>query len=368
MKSPGMQTVTVDLEDRSYPIFIGNGLLDQAALIAPFLGKGRLVIVTNEVVAPLYLARLERALSGRVAATVILPDGEAHKDLGAVERIYNALMGGKFDRNTTLIALGGGVIGDIAGFAAATYQRGIGFIQVPTTLLAQVDSSVGGKTGVNHPLGKNMIGAFYQPRCVIADTGVLTTLPQREVKAGLAEVIKYGLIGNATFFEWLAENSAAILRLDPLLLTEIISVCCAAKADIVARDERETGSRALLNLGHTFGHAIETASGYGTWLHGETVAMGMVMAADLSMRLGWLGQPAAAHIRTVLEENFGMPVIPPADITVEQYLNLMASDKKAELGKIRFVLLKAMGQAFIEADVGSQLLNTTLTAGDRLCK
>lgn len=368
MKSSGMQTVTVKLEDRSYPIFIGEGLLGNAELIGPYLGKGRLVVVTNEVVAPLYLEKLKKALAGRIGATVILPDGEAHKNLAAVEQIYNQLMQGKFDRNTTLIALGGGVIGDITGFAAATYQRGINFIQVPTTLLAQVDSSVGGKTGVNHPLGKNMIGAFYQPKCVLADTEVLKTLPEREVKAGLAEVIKYGLIGNSAFFEWLSQNSAAILHLDPALLVELIRVCCEAKADIVAQDERETGARALLNLGHTFGHAIETATGYGTWLHGETVAMGMVMAADLSMRLGWIEQSVAAHIRAVLEEKFSMPVIPPADISVEQYLNLMASDKKSEQGKIRFILLKALGQAVIEADVTSAKLNATLTAGDKLCR
>lgn len=368
MSSPEIQTVTVNLEDRSYPIFIGKGLIDDAELYAPFLGKGRVVVVSNEVVAPLYLERVERALSGRVGATVILLDGESHKDLAAVEHIYNRLMEGKFDRNTTLVALGGGVIGDITGFAAATYQRGINFIQVPTTLLAQVDSSVGGKTGVNHPLGKNMIGAFYQPKCVIADTAVLNTLPEREIKAGLAEVIKYGLIGQPEFFEWLALNSASILQLDQRLLVEIIRVCCEAKAGIVAQDERETGARALLNLGHTFGHAIETATGFGTWLHGETVAMGMVMAADLSMRLGWLEPAVAARIRAIIEENFSMPVIPPADITVEQYLNLMASDKKSELGKIRFVLLKALGNAVISADVEMSKLKATLTAGNKLCR
>lgn len=362
------RTVTVNLADRSYQIFIGTNLLGDATCITPFLGNGRVAIVTNEIVAPLYLSRLENSLSGRLGSTVILPDGEAFKDLKAVERIYDALMQGKFDRNTTLIALGGGVIGDITGFAAATYQRGINFIQIPTTLLAQVDSSVGGKTGVNHPLGKNMIGAFYQPKCVIADTQVLNTLPQREVKAGLAEVIKYGLIGNPEFFELLAEKSSRILDLDAELLVDIIRICCETKAEIVAQDERETGRRALLNLGHTFGHAIETATGYGTWLHGETVAMGMVMAADLSMRLGWINQPVAAHIRSVIEEKFGMPVIPPADITVKQYLNLMASDKKSELGRIRFVLLKALGHAIIEADVGSDKLNATLTAGNKLCR
>lgn len=363
-----LQTVNVNLADRSYPIFIGPDLIGDSAYYLPFLGKGRVVIVTNDVVAPLYLTHVQNALGDHVGATVILPDGEAHKDLAAVNQIYDQLMRGKFDRNTVLVALGGGVIGDITGFAAATYQRGIPFIQVPTTLLAQVDSSVGGKTGVNHPLGKNMIGAFHQPRCVIADTQVLNTLPTREVKAGLAEVLKYGLISQPEFFAWAAANSADILNLDPAALTHVIKTCCEAKAEIVAADERETGNRALLNLGHTFGHAIETATGYGTWLHGETVAMGMVMAADLSMRLGWLKQPVAAQIRAVLEENFSMPVIPPADITVEQYLDLMASDKKSELGKIRFVLLEALGRAVITADVESAKLNATLTAGTALCK
>lgn len=368
MKSPAMQTVTVNLADRSYPIYIGSGLLRDASLLLPHLGKGRVLIVTNEVVAPLYLEPVTALLGDRLGATVVLPDGEAHKNLAAVEQIYNQLMGDKFDRHTTLLALGGGVIGDITGFAAATYQRGVNFIQVPTTLLAQVDSSVGGKTGVNHPLGKNMIGAFYQPRCVIADTEVLNTLPAREIKAGLAEVIKYGLINQPAFFDWLAQNSAPILGLEPALLAHIIKTCCEAKASVVAADERESGVRALLNLGHTFGHAIETASGYGVLLHGETVAIGMVMAADLSRRLGWLAPADAARVRAVIEENFSMPVIPPADITVEQYLDLMASDKKTEQGRLRFILLKAIGQAVIEANVDPAKLTATLTAGDQLCR
>lgn len=362
------QSITVELGERSYPIFIGSGLIDDPALITPYLGKGRVMVVTNDVVAPLYLERVLTSLGERVAATVILPDGESHKDLAAVDQIYNRLMQDKFDRNTTLVALGGGVIGDITGFAAATYQRGINFIQIPTTLLAQVDSSVGGKTGVNHPLGKNMIGAFYQPRCVLADTEVLASLPPREIKAGLAEVVKYGLIDDSDFFAWLAANSAGILAQDQACLRRVIQTCCEAKAAIVAKDERETGARALLNLGHTFGHAIETAAGYGVWLHGETVAMGMVMAADLSVRLGWLERGAAADIRRVLEENFSMPVVPPADISVEQYLDLMASDKKAELGKIRFVLLHAIGEAAITGDIPPDKLKATLTAGNQLCR
>lgn len=368
MTDSAIHRVTVDLGERSYPIYIGGRLIDDASLLTPHLGKGRAVIVTNDVVAPLYLERVTRALGDRVAMSIVLPDGEAHKTLAAIESIYDRLLEGKFDRNTTLIALGGGVIGDITGFAAATYQRGINFIQIPTTLLAQVDSSVGGKTGVNHVRGKNMVGAFYQPQCVLADTDVLGTLPVREIKAGLAEVVKYGLIGNPGFFNWLAENSGAILALEEKCLSEVIRVCCEAKAAVVAADEREAGARALLNLGHTFGHAIETATGYGTWLHGETVAMGMVMAADLSQRLGWLDEAEARQIRAVLEENFSMPVIPPADITVEQYLDLMASDKKAELGKIRFVLMKSIGEAVIAGDIDPAKLKQTLTAGNQLCR
>ena len=338
-----MFTVDVELGDRSYPIFIGQGLLNKPGLVTSFIGKGKIVIVSNDVVAPLYLEKTRQLFSGHDVAEIILPDGEANKNLDAISHIYDRLLAGKYDRNTLLVALGGGVVGDITGFAAATYLRGIHFIQIPTTVLAQVDSSVGGKTGVNHSLGKNMIGAFYQPRCVLADTDVLATLPAREVKAGLAEVIKYGLVYDAHFFNWLAENSKGIGESDPALLSQTIKTCCEIKAAIVAKDEKESGVRALLNLGHTFGHAIETASGYGNWLHGETVAMGMTMAADLSRRLGWIEPNVALRIRAVLEENFGMPVLPPADISVEQYLDLMLSDKKAESGKIRFVLLRAIG-------------------------
>ena len=362
-----MLTVNVDLGERSYPIFIGDNLLSNAELLLPYLGKGRVVVVTNDVVAPLYLEQLKQTLGSRFTDAVVLPDGEAHKDLDAINVIYDRLLRGKYDRQTTLIALGGGVVGDITGFAAATYQRGIPFVQIPTTLLAQVDSSVGGKTGVNHALGKNMIGAFYQPQCVLADTSVLASLPEREVKAGLAEVLKYGLIVDAEFFAWLEANSASIAALDASTLPEAIRICCETKATIVAEDERESGKRALLNLGHTFGHAIETAAGYGVWLHGETVAMGMVMAADLSCRIGWLTSDSARHLRKVLEENYRMQVVPPADITVERYLDLMASDKKAEQGKIRFVLLKAIGEAAIEGEISRDDLVATLTAGNQLC-
>ena len=362
-----MHKVNVNLGDQSYPILIGSNLLGDSSLINPYLGKGKLVVVTNEVVAPLYLEAVKSMLGGRCAGEIILPDGEQHKNLEVISEIYDYLLRNKFDRHTTLLALGGGVIGDITGFAAATYQRGIGYIQIPTTLLAHVDSSVGGKTGVNHSLGKNMIGAFYQPRCVLADIRVLDSLPEREIKAGLAEVVKYGLIRNAKFFDWLAENSKAISGLDDAYLVRAIKTCCEMKAGIVAQDEKEIGIRALLNLGHTFGHAIETAAGYGTWLHGETVAMGIVMAADLSRRLGWLDVSSAQRVRTVLEKNFGVPVVPPADISVDQYLDLMSSDKKVEQGEIRFILLKDIGSAVVEGNIAIETLRSTLTAGHGLC-
>ena len=362
-----MQTVTVDLDDRSYPIFIGANLLENVNLLLPHIGSGRVVVVTNEIVAPIYLERVQLQFGRQFGSSIVLPDGEATKNLDTIGQIYDHLLQGKYDRKTTLVALGGGVVGDITGFAAATFQRGVNFLQIPTTLLAQVDSSVGGKTGVNHALGKNMIGSFYQPKCVVADTEVLRSLPRREIRAGLAEVLKYGLINNPEFFAWLAHNSTELLELDNACISEAIKICCEAKANIVAQDEKESGIRALLNLGHTFGHAIETASGYGVWLHGETVAMGMVMAADLSRRLGLLRSAEAVQIREVLEKNFGMPVEPPADITVAQYLDLMSSDKKVELGKPRFILLKAIGEAAIEGDVENAMLEATLTAGSKLC-
>ena len=363
-----MRTLNVDLGDRSYPIHIGEGLLADGGPLREALGGGQAAIITNDVVAPLYLDRVRQALQGAPASTIILPDGERHKTLATLGGIYDQLMAAKLDRKSTLIALGGGVIGDITGFAAATWLRGLRYIQVPTTLLAQVDSSVGGKTGVNHPLGKNMIGAFHQPACVLADMTVLKTLPEREVKAGLAEVVKYGLINDADFFDWLARHAADLLALEPDLLAEAVARCCRAKADIVARDEREAGMRALLNLGHTFGHAIEAAAGYGTWLHGEAVAAGMVMAADLSCRLGWLEPAAARRIRAVIEDNFGMPAVPPADISVSGFIELMSSDKKAEQGRIRFVLLKDIGRAVIADEVDESLLAQTLTAQAGLCR
>lgn len=360
-----MHTVTVNLGDRSYPIHIGAGLLDRPELVATVARQGRVLIITNNVVAALYLEQAKR-LFGTTEA-LILEDGEQHKTLATVGLIYDRLLGGKYDRNTLLVALGGGVVGDITGFAAATYQRGIRFVQVPTTLLAQVDSSVGGKTGVNHPLGKNMIGAFYQPECVLADTGVLRSLPERELKAGLAEVIKYALINKAGFLDWLDANRRQLLACDGNTLSEAIRVSCQQKAEIVSQDERESGIRAWLNLGHTFGHAIETAAGYGNWLHGEAVAAGMVMAADLSMRQGLLSTDQARRIKKVLED-FGMPVAPPADITEKRYMDIMLSDKKARAGKIRFVLLEAIGRAVVTSDIDPANLSRTLNAGSALCQ
>jgi 3-dehydroquinate synthase len=363
-----METITVELADRSYPIMIVDTLVSQSEEVSKYLGVGKVVVITNDAIARLYLDQVRLLLHDRDVLEIVLPDGEQYKNLDAISYIYDQLMTAKCDRKTTLLALGGGVVGDITGFAAATYQRGVNFVQVPTTLLAQVDSSVGGKTGVNHPLGKNMIGAFYQPQCVVICTDFLKTLPIREVKAGLAEVIKYGLINRPDFFKWMADNSEGLLTLDSELIAKAIKTSCESKAEIVAADEREGGIRALLNLGHTFGHAIETASGYGVLLHGEAVAIGLVMAADLSRRMGLLSAADALNIRSVLEENFSMQVVPPAAITVEQFVNLMSSDKKAELGKIRFILLKAVGQAYIEADVEVELLKQTLTAGENLCR
>jgi len=359
-----LESLTVELGVRSYPIHIGAGLLARGELLQPHLRGSQVCIVTNETVAPLYLARVESMLGGRRVSTVILPDGEQHKTLDTVTIIYDRLLELGFSRSATLIALGGGVIGDMTGFAAATYQRGINFIQIPTTLLSQVDSSVGGKTGVNRPLGKNMVGAFYQPQCVLIDTATLNTLPERELKAGLAEVIKYGLINNPRFLDWLEHNMAALLRRDPVALAASIKVSCDEKAAIVAADETETGLRAILNLGHTFGHAIETAMGYGVWLHGEAVAAGMVMAADLSWRMGLLQQGEAARVKRIIA-SAGLPVAPPA-IAPDIFIRYMSKDKKADEGKIRFVLLEAVGKAAVKEGVDSSLLAATLAAGAQL--
>jgi 3-dehydroquinate synthase len=354
-----METVTVDLGPRSYPIHIGSGLLAESSLWTPHLGNGQIMLVTNTVLAPLYLAPIEAALGDRQLHTLILPDGEAAKTLATAERIWDALLAARCGRDATLIALGGGVIGDLTGFAAACYQRGIDFIQIPTTLLAQVDSSVGGKTGVNHPRGKNMIGAFHQPRCVIADLDTLRTLPDRELRAGLAEVIKYGLISDAPFFGWLEVNLDALLARDPRALTHAIAVSCRTKAAIVAADEREGGVRALLNLGHTFGHAIETGVGYGAWLHGEAVATGMLMAADLSARLGQLAPAEVDRIQALLMRA-GLPVQAPASLNAERFLELMAVDKKVQAGQLRLVLLRGIGRGELRADADPRPLRALL--------
>ena len=351
-----MSTATRELEvalgERSYPIIIGPGVITRADLIGARLRGRRVQVVTNTALQGLgYPQRLTAAVeaAGIASATTVLPDGEQFKTLETCMQIYSDLLANHCDRTTTLIAVGGGVVGDMTGFAAATYQRGVDFIQVPTTLLAQVDSSVGGKTGVNHPLGKNMIGAFHQPRLVLADTDTLGTLPDREFRAGLAEVVKYGLIRDAAFFAWLEENMEALLRRDPAALAEAILVSCRVKAEIVAEDETEQGNRALLNLGHTFGHAIEAATGYSEWLHGEAVAMGMLMAAWMSRQAGLL--PAREHARIeALMQRGGLDTPPPADIAPERYLALMRHDKKSLHGRLRLILLEGIGRAVVTQD------------------
>ncbi len=355
-----MQTLKMDLGERSYPIYIGAGLLARAELIVEQLRKKKVAIITNSTIAPLYLAPLKSALEARgvEVVSITLPDGEAHKNWETLNRIFDALIEHRCERGTALIALGGGVIGDLAGFAAATYQRGVPYIQVPTTLLAQVDSSVGGKTAINHPLGKNMIGAFYQPQAVISDTDTLGTLPARELSAGLAEIIKYGLIRDRPFLDWLDGNMPRLVRREPEALAYAIERSCANKAEIVALDEREKDVRALLNLGHTFGHAIEAGAGYGTWLHGEAVAAGMVLAARLSQRLGLIGEEEVRRITAILKAA-GLPVQAP-DLGLDRYLELMGHDKKVDGGRIRFVLLKALGTAFVADQVAGDALADVL--------
>jgi 3-dehydroquinate synthase len=358
---PIKHTLNVDLGERSYPIYIGTGLLGESDLLARHIHGQSALIVSNGTVAPLYLEPVESALRthGTRLDTVILEDGEQHKTLQSVNQIIDRLLQQRHDRRSSVIALGGGVIGDIAGFAASIYQRGVNFIQIPTTLLSQVDSSVGGKTGVNHPLGKNMIGAFYQPQCVIADIGSFNTLPARELSAGLAEVIKYGLIYDSGFFTWLEQNIDGLVKLDANLLAQAVRVSCEIKARVVEQDERETGLRAILNLGHTFGHAIETVMGYGQWLHGEAVAAGMMMAIDLSIREGLVDEGLRARSAELLTRA-GLPIKPPEGISVEQYLDVMAIDKKNIDGNIRLVLLRALGEAFVTADYSPEKLRQTL--------
>ncbi len=355
-----MQTLDVALGSRSYPIHIGTGLLGQGALIRPLLRAGTALIVTNETIAPLYLDALQTGLGDAVRQdVVVLPDGEQHKQLSTCMQVYDRLLEQRHDRKTTLIALGGGVVGDLTGFVAATYQRGVDFIQVPTTLLAQVDSSVGGKTGVNHPLGKNMIGAFHQPRLVLADTDTLATLPDRELAAGIAEVIKYGLIRDADFFSWLEDHMDALVARDPEAMAYAIRVSCEVKADVVAEDETEQGVRAILNLGHTFGHAIETATRYSSWLHGEAVGTGMLMAACMSRELGWLDERSYRRVEALILRA-GLPQHPPANMTPAQFMELMAVDKKAEAGRLRLVLQQGIGDAVVAADFDPGALERTL--------
>ena len=361
-----MQTLNVALGNRAYPIHIGSGLLSQVNLILPHLKRKNVAIVTNTTVAPLYLAKLSQALkdAGVSVLEIVLPDGEAYKNSETLNLIYDALLKNRCERSTTLIALGGGVIGDLTGFAAATYLRGVPFIQIPTTLLSQVDSSVGGKTGINHPLGKNMIGAFYQPKLVLADIDTLQTLPPRELSAGMAEVIKYGLIRDANFFDWLEINISKLMALDEAVIMYAIYRSCKNKAEVVAADEHETGERALLNLGHTFGHAIENAMGYGVWLHGEAVAAGTMLAADLSQRMNWLTSQQISRMQAIFSAA-KLPLKSP-NLGVEKYLNLMANDKKVEGGKIRLVLQQGIGKAVITSDYEADKLKETLLTTNQL--
>jgi len=355
-----MKSINIDLGQRGYSIHIGSGLLDDAVLLKQSISGKQIMVVTNETIAPLYLGTLFAGLGDFDVYHVVLPDGEKYKNFDSVNTILTTMLQAPCDRTVTVIALGGGVVGDIAGFVASCYQRGVPYIQIPTTLLAQVDSSVGGKTAVNHPLGKNMIGAFYQPRCVIADTNTLSTLDDRQLSAGLAEVIKYGIIMDRSFFEWLESNIEKILRRDQSALAYSIEISCQNKRDVVVADEREeTGVRAILNLGHTFGHAIEVAMGYGKWLHGEAVAVGMIMAADLSLRMGLIDVAQVRRIRSLISRA-GLPVDPPPELTPEEYLRLMAADKKAVDKKIRLILIRSIGDAFFCDDYPQKMLQSTL--------
>lgn len=359
-----IEQLTVDLGDRSYPIYIGESALDVGAYLANAIAGKQVFIVTNVTVANLYLDDVIRVLNQAVPGikidSVALPDGEQYKNLDTLNLIFTGLLEARHNRNTTLVALGGGVVGDMAGFAAASYQRGIPFIQIPTTLLSQVDSSVGGKTGVNHLLGKNMIGAFYQPNAVLIDTRVLSTLPDRELSAGLAEVIKYGLIADESFFSWLEDNIDALLSRDTEALKKAILRSCEIKAEVVAKDEKEGGIRAILNLGHTYGHAIETQMGYGTWLHGEAVAAGMVMACDLSVRLGWLDRSVLDRAKSLIRAA-RLPTSPPNDMSGVDFEKHMKVDKKVLDGAIRLVLLKGCGYAVTTSDYDDHIFQAQLS-------
>lgn len=356
-----MQTLYVELGDRRYPIFIGSDLNPQT-LLEPYIQGKQVMIVSNSTVAPLYLKHYQTAIEalGKQVATCILPDGEKYKDIQHLNLIFDALLEAGFNRDCTVLALGGGVIGDMAGFASACFQRGVYFIQVPTTLLSQVDSSVGGKTGINHPLGKNMIGAFQQPQVVLADMSQLKTLPDRELSAGLAEVIKYALLGDIEFLDWLEQHMEALVAREPVLLAEAVYRSCAHKARIVANDEKEQGERALLNLGHTFGHAIESYLGYGEWLHGEAVATGMVMAADLSHRMGWISADDVERTKRIISRA-QLPIVCPK-IPLDDFLGFMAHDKKVLNGQLRLVLMQRLGQAIITREFDPELMKQSILA------
>lgn len=355
-----MREIIVELGERSYPIFIGSGLLNEQRYFLPWIKGKQVMVVTNTTIDQLYKERLNELLSVHAKVNkVVLPDGENYKNLDTLNLIFDALLENRHNRTTTLLALGGGVVGDMCGFAAACYQRGVDFIQVPTTLLSQVDSSVGGKTGVNHHLGKNMIGAFHQPNCVVIDTDVLQTLPQRELAAGLAEVIKYGLIADQEFFEWLETNIDKLVKKDEEALAYAIEQSCRTKAQVVAGDEREGGVRAILNLGHTFGHAIEAHLGYGTWLHGEAVGAGMVMACEMSYRLGWLDLAWFERAKKLIAAA-GLPITPPDNMSAEDFLRYMSVDKKVLDGSLRLVLLKGCGKAIVTNEFDPQCLHETL--------
>ncbi len=355
-----MRTLKVDLGSRSYPIYIGENLLAQSGLLAAHISGKQIIVISNETIAPLYMDKLLASLENLNAHKIILSDGERYKTLTTIESIFDQLLEMRCARDITIIALGGGAVGDISGFAAACYQRGVDFIQVPTTLLSQVDSSVGGKTGVNHPLGKNMIGAFYQPQCVLVDISTLHTLPSRELSAGLAEVIKYGLIAKKPFFNWLENNIDRILEFDSDAIEYAVEQSCLCKAEVVASDEHEkNGRRALLNLGHTFGHAIETGMGYGNWLHGEAVGCGMVIAAQFSAKLGWLSDKDVSKISRLVS-TAKLPIQLPKELTVDKMVELMAIDKKVKDGKLHLVLLKDIGEAVLTSKFDHDLLYNTL--------
>ncbi|KAJ8545725.1 hypothetical protein K7X08_018308 [Anisodus acutangulus] len=365
-RSKAPTVVEVDLGNRSYPIYIGAGLLDQPELLQRHIHGKRVLVVTNTTVAPLYLDRTISALTDGnpnvTVESVILPDGEQFKNMETLMKVFDKAIESRLDRRCTFVALGGGVIGDMCGYAAASYLRGVNFIQIPTTVMAQVDSSVGGKTGINHPLGKNMIGAFYQPQCVLVDTDPLTTLPDKELASGLAEVIKYGLIRDAEFFEWQEQNMPLLLARDPTAFTYAIKRSCENKADVVSQDEKEGGLRATLNLGHTFGHAVETGFGYGQWLHGEAVAAGTVMAVDMSHRLGWIDDSLVERVHKILQQA-KLPTSPPETMTVEMFKSIMAVDKKVADGKLRLILLKGpLGNCVFTGDYDQKALDETLRA------